>query len=642
MLTQRYPTEQLRLVSQSEWRPYPTATERDAWEQLPAALRESLIEAGEAVLDYPWKPLLATRFLEYARIGDRANYEGENFERRNVLVTLALAECVEDQGRFIDQIVNGLWMICEETYWGLPAHIGMQRAGSGLPDAAEPTVDLFAAETAAALAYIQYLLGSALDDVSPLIRPRIASEINRRILTPNLDRDDFRWMGFSEAKRPNNWNPWVNSNWLACLLFIETDPERRRSSVAKIMRSLDRFIDPYPADGGCDEGPGYWQRAAASMFECLDLLYQATNGQINIFDEPLVQEMGRFIYRSHIDGDYYVNFADASAVVRPEAMLIYRYGKYINDRDMMAFGAWTEAQDDGGSGSGGSGSVRRGSTVQKSWGRPIESLMRLLPIVFGAAELAQAEAYAPQPREVWLPVIEMMAARDQAGSAQGLYVSAKGGHNDESHNHNDIGEFVVYIDGRPLLVDVGVETYSRKTFSPQRYEIWTMQSAYHQLPTINGVQQSPGETFTARNVVFQPGEQVTQFSLDIAGAYPPEAGVNHWRRTIRLVRGTAVEIEDDYALNQPPQNLTLSLITPSEVSLESPGQIVLTPAQLPGARHSAAGIVRFDVAKFTPSVEIIAITDQRMNGVWGQRLYRVMLTAQAPLREDVWKLAVSR
>lgn len=626
MLTQRYPSEQLGLVSQAEWKPYPTAAQRDPWEQLPAGLRDSLIQAGEAALDYVWKPLLATRFLEYARIGDRANYERENFERRNVLASLVLAECVEGQGRFIDHIVNGLWLICEETYWGLPAHVGIQRAGSGLPDAAEPTVDLFAAETAAELAYIQYLLAPALDEVSPLIRPRIAAEIDRRILTPNLEREDFRWMGFSEAKRPNNWNPWVNSNWLACLLFIEPDAERRRKSVAKIMRSLDRFIDPYPTDGGCDEGPGYWQRAAASLFECLDLLYQATNGQIDVFGESLVQEMGRFIYRAHIDGDYYVNFADASAVFQSESALTYRYGKYINDRDMMAFGAWTAA---------------RGGAALRSWGRPIESLMRWLPMIFCAAEMAQAEAYAPQPREVWLPVIEVMVARDLAGSARGLYVAAKGGHNDESHNHNDIGEFVVFIDGRPLLVDAGVETYSRKTFSPERYEIWTMQSAYHHLPTINGMQQAPGAQFAARDVVFESGEQTTRFSLDIAGAYPSEVGINHWRRTICLRRGEAVEIEDDYVLKQAPQSLTLSLLTPSKVALDTPGQLILTPADLPDGRQSAAGIVQYDAAKFAPSVETIVISDQRMSGVWGQRLYRIVLTAQSPQQQDVWKLTVS-
>src|SRR5205085_55970 len=98
----------------------------------------------------------------------------------------------------------------------------------------------------------------------------------------------------------------------------------------------------------------------------------------------------------HINGDYYTNFADASATVTPEAHLIYRYGQAIGDHDMAAFGAWSaQFQPDGGAG---------------GWGRPIESPMRWLRMIFSAAEVAQAEAYPPQPRDVWLPVISSATA----------------------------------------------------------------------------------------------------------------------------------------------------------------------------------------------------------------------------------------
>lgn len=627
MLSQRFTREKLNLVSQADWKPYPVAADRAAWEWLPATLRASLITSGEAPLQKEWKPLLATRFLEYSRAGNRSNYEGENFERRNKLISLALAECAEGHGRFVDEIANGVWLICEETYWGLPAHLGMQRNGSGLPDAAEPTVDLFAAETAAALAYIQYLLGDALDTVSPLIRPRIATEIDRRILTPNLERDDFEWMGF-HGGRPNNWNPWINSNWLACVLLIENNPARRLDAVTKIMSSLDRFIDPYPADGGCDEGPGYWMRAAGSLFECLEQLYQATESQVNVFNEPLIQEMGRFIYRVHINNDYYINFADASAVVMPEAHLIYRYGQAIGDRDMTAFGAWAaKSAPNGGAGGG---------------GRPIESPMRWLRAIFSAAEVAQAEAYAPQPRDIWLPIIQVMAARDHEQSESGFYVAAKGGHNDESHNHNDIGEFVVFIDGLPLLVDAGVETYSRKTFSPQRYEIWTMQSAYHNLPTIDGAQQQPGEQFAARNTTYRADADTVQLSLDLAGAYPSAAGLKRWTRTIRLNRGQSVIIEDDYELDYQPYNLALSLLTASAVSLDTAGIIRLTSAKLPDGRVSGSGIIGYDTGRLITSVETIPITDTRMSCVWGNRLYRILLSAVNPQQQDTWRLEIHK
>jgi hypothetical protein len=104
----------------------------------------------------------------------------------------------------------------------------------------------------------------------------------------------------------------------------------------------------------------------------------------------------------------------------------------------------------------------------------------------------------PLPRDVWLPEIQVMLARDQVGSSERLCLAAKGGHNAESHNYNDVGNFIVYIDGKPAIVDAGVETYTRKTFSAERYTIWPMQSGYHSLlPTVDGLMQSPGRAFAA-------------------------------------------------------------------------------------------------------------------------------------------------
>lgn len=87
--------------------------------------------------------------------------------------------------------------------------------------------------------------------------------------------------------------------------------------------------------------------------------------------------------------------------------------------------------------------------------------------------------------------------------SEGLYLAAKGGHNAESHNHNDVGNFIVYADGYPAISDVGVETYTAKTFSAQRYDIWTMQSAFHNLPIINGFMQKNGGNFKAAAVNYE-------------------------------------------------------------------------------------------------------------------------------------------
>src|SRR5439155_1014357 len=128
-------------------------------------------------------------------------------------------------------------------------------------------------------------------------------------------------------------------NWLAAVLLLEADPPRRTGSVYKIMRSLDNFINIYPDDGASDEGPGYWGRAGASLFDNLELLRSATNGTIDIYRAPLVRSMGQYIYRVYINDQYVIPMGDASAKLTPDAELVYQYGKRIGDPVMQGFGA---------------------------------------------------------------------------------------------------------------------------------------------------------------------------------------------------------------------------------------------------------------------------------------------------------------
>ncbi len=478
---------------------------------------------------------------------------------------------------------------------------------------AEPIVDLFAAETAAQLAWTWYLLKPRLAEVSPLIPERIRLEIDRRVLTPCLTRDDFGWMGLSHRNPVNNWNPWINSNWLACALLIEMDEKRRLAAVAKILRSLDRFLDGYHDDGGCDEGPSYWFRAGASLFDNLDLLDSASKGAMNFYEVPLVREIGRYIYRAHIHGPYFTNFADAPAKVGIAADLVFRYGRAIGDPVMAAFGAWAAEE-------------------QKAGGVRSDSIGRNLPALFNVNNLRRAPRAQPLVGDVWLPGIQVMMARRKAGSAEGLYLAAQGGHNAESHNHNDVGNFMIYANGRPAIIDVGVETYTAKTFSSKRYEIWTMQSAYHNLPTVNGVMQSAGRQFRATDVSCRIDAASAEFRLDLAQAYPPEAGIQSWRRAFRFDRANnEIEITDAYSLDKAAQRITLTLMCANR------------PAEAAGLLKLEDNVrVRYDAAALKASIEEIPLQDGRLRATWGERLWRVLLTAERPAQKGEFKVRVSQ
>ena len=610
------------LIPREEWHPFPTIDDREGWEAVPQNVRQAHISLAESHLGEAWPVLPATVFLGYVRSGNRSNYEAISFERRNRLSALVLGEVFENQGRFLDDIADGVWAICEETYWGVPAHMSMQKLGSGLPDVTEPTVDLFAAETASLLAWTVYLLGDSLDTVHPLIRERVFFEVDRKILAPNLERDDFWWMGFGD-QLVNNWNPWVNSNWLASALLMERSEERRIETVHKIFRSLDQFINSYPEDGGCDEGPSYWGRAGASLFDNLELLRSASGGSIDIYHESLIGEMARYVYRAYIADRYFINYADASAQISPDAALVYAFGKRIGDETMQGFGKMLADRSQFGQGTVGS------------------RLARQLPALFLLNEINTASSTEPLVRDVWLPETQFLVARSVDGSRDGFYLGAKGGHNDESHNHNDIGNYVVYKDGRPVIIDVGAAVYNAKTFSERRYEIWNMQSGFHNLPSINGVDQMQGRQYAARDVQYTSNDRRANLTLELAGAYPEEASLTSLKREITLERGREVIVKDTYRLEEWRESFKTNLMTSLVPRLLQPGVIGLFTSATPDGQAPVAHI-RFNRRQFEFTFEPIDVSDDtRMRSGWGDLIFRIVLTSHGQSRRGSYTIRIT-
>lgn len=150
------------------------------------------------------------------------------------------------------------------------------------------------------------------------------------------------------------------------------------------------------------------------------------------------------------------------------------------------------------------------------------------------------------------------------------------GSNGDSHNHNDTGSITVYKNGRPFLIDVGVESYTQKTFSPQRYEIWTMQSSWHNLPAFDGVQQAPGAEYAASGIRTGP----CSISAELAGAWPPVEGLESYRRTVSVSeQGVTVQDVTDW-----PGQVELTLMTQARpvpakdgLHLEKLGRICFDP-----------------------------------------------------------------
>ena len=243
----------------SEW---PPQADDSFWrDSIPTEMRQSYIAYGKQYLGKPWATLPWTVFAENKINGNRVNYERLCFDKRRQLAALVMAEIMENKGRFLNDIIDGIGSFCEETWWGIPAHYNKR-----IPLTGQQEVDLFNAETASLIAWTRYMLQKPFEQFSPDLCQRIDHEIEQRILVPALSKD-YWW-----KKASMNWNPWICSNWLTCVLICEHDNTRKQQAIAQIEKATQAFIDAYPSDGGCDEGPGYWDRAAASMFEVTRLL----------------------------------------------------------------------------------------------------------------------------------------------------------------------------------------------------------------------------------------------------------------------------------------------------------------------------------------------------------------------------------
>jgi hypothetical protein len=262
--------------------------------------------------------------------------------------------------------------------------------------------------------------------------------------------------------------------------------------------------------------------------------------------------------------------------------------------------------------------------------------------IFLQERMRTQEPRAPYVRDAWLPGIQVMTARSAEGAAGGWFLAVKGGHNAESHNHNDVGQFIVYLDGRPVIVDAGVGEYTARTFSGDRYTIWTMQSAFHNLPTVDGVMQEPGRSYAARQVERAMDDRSASLSLDIAGAYPPHGPIETWRRTVALHRDEGVTIEEQFRFRRRPAEAWLTFMTASPPEALSDGALSLRPTRLAGGLPSGQAVLRYGPGRIECAVDPIDIDDDRLRAAWGDRLYRVRLIARRPPQAGRIQISLTR
>lgn len=595
------------LVMNQQWVKYPAYTDRQGWDKYLGAFKDYYIKRGEEKLHFDWKIVRATAYLEFERSGDRNIMQGPLGQNTQAVADLLMAELAEGKGRFIDDLIDGVFRLCEMTTWASSAHNILQKTGRALPSYDDLILDLGDGNISNMLSWTYYFLKDEFAKVDPEISRRLRHELQKRTMDVYMNNDTLWWMARrNKGSMQNNWNPWCNSNALLTFMLLENDKDVLANVVYESMRSVDEYINYVKSDGACEEGPSYWGHAAGKMFDYLEMLKTITGGKVDVFDDESIKNMGEYIYRSYVGNGWVVNFADASAKGGGDAFLIYRYGKAVNSEGMKRFA---------------------GLLMPKvSAPQPSVDFYRLFSSLDIVDELSKVTPGIIHEQFTWYPQTEFC----YLSSKEGLCFAGKGGFNNESHNHNDVGTFNLYLDETPVMIDAGVGTYTRQTFSGERYKIWTMQSNFHNLPMINGVPQSFGSQYKSANATAKKNF----FSVDIAKAYPENAQVEKWIRSYQL-KGDKLFINDAFTLKET--------VAPNQVNFMSWGDIQkISDGKISISVKGVKAILSYNASVYDYNIETITLDDTRLSNVWGKQIYRLTFKAKNMVKKGNYTFTIQK
>ncbi|MFH0070891.1 hypothetical protein [Peribacillus sp. NPDC056705] len=475
-------------------------------------------------MNQPMPLLTYDLFTVYARQGTRLEYGRVYFERRRRLNTFTLLTLLEpDAGTYRQARDEMLWAICDEFTWCLPAHLGTESAAE-----IRGTIDLFSAETGFALSEIRVLLGG---DLPPLLVSRIHEEVSRRLFDPYL-RHTFGW-----ETATHNWSAVCAGSIGAAALLLLDDRDRLKEILLKSQQSMDYYLQGFGSDGACLEGLGYWNYGFGYFVYYADLLKQRRNGEIDWFGEEKVGRIAAFQQSCYLGGKHVANFSDSSPEGSLHIGLSHRLAARYEDIDVPL-------------------EQLRAPYVEDHCSRWAPALRNWIWRDPGQQGQDWAEA------DYYLPDAQWIISRVQHED-RGYAFAAKGGHNAEPHNHNDLGHFILYGAGAIWCADLGCGEYTADYFGEGRYGYDCNGSQGHSVPIIDGHYQEAGGSSRAVVLDAVTGEKQVMLKLDLTSAYRVPLLRKYTREFQWNKQGARPElrIKDRFEFSEPPGCLTERIVT---------------------------------------------------------------------------------
>lgn len=417
------------------------------------------------------EPLKYSEFILFYKTGSRREYETKYFARRSRLAALAILCLLYDEQKYIAELEDTIWAICDEYTWALPAHIDLKCNEAY-------SIDLFAAETGFSLSEILYLLE---DKVSPFIKERIRFEVNRRIIEVFQNRI-FHWETI-----PNNWSAVCAGSVGAAFMYMA--PTLFPQIKDRIDGAMECFLSSYEEDGACKEGLSYWAYGFGFFVYYAQLLKEFTNSKYDYFKNEKVRAIAAYQQKVFLRADVVASFSDSEIKGAYHiGLLHFLKDEYPDDIEVLSY-QYRQNYCTG--------------NIRFSWLAYVRTFLW--------TDKTLHETQSSSEKLYYMPKSHVYINRKHAYS-----FAAKGGDNDEPHNHNDIGTFILATGDNQKLFDIGAGEYNRDYFAEEtRYGFLCNSSFGHSVPIIDQCGQCAGKTYFG-NII---AANESNLRIDITNAY---------------------------------------------------------------------------------------------------------------------------
>ncbi|MDR0532908.1 MAG: heparinase II/III-family protein [Verrucomicrobiales bacterium] len=501
----------------------------------------------------PLPELTDELYRSYHLTGQRLPFEKTYYERRRRLARAAICLLAAngEPGDVQSSFIAKLRAILADESWCLPAHI---KDGDKIPTGRDPMeIDLFGAETA-------NLMGECLAIFADIIPAELQEQIKAR-----LHRDFFA--NYLAGPARFWWTQWMN-NWVsvchqgilgAALAVSDTDTVA--AMLEHAVNYLNRYIGSFGDDGACEEGPAYWNYGFGWFAVLSEQLEARTNNELSLLaSHPKIAAIATYGPAVSWRNGRVVNFSDCipDAYLRP-AILQYLGGQLHNQACLQQAALNYD--------------YILNHSINLDEAR--SDLFYWLRFFLYCPQQLDCSQQNTKPDAYFRDLQEWMVNGTDA-SGHAWEFAAKGGNNGVPHNHNDLGSFILNIDGISLISEIGAPMYTAQTFSPRRYELLATRSLGHSVPVISGREQEEGKQYRAEILKAETNKDTVTFTADLTKAYPNAANCEKFIRQLTLHKHDGKLVWRDEINLSANGDCEECLITDAgDVRIENPALLVI-------------------------------------------------------------------